>query len=54
MNAQVVKGETLRVILVDEKTKTVYVEGKGKATSTGKLNIEGFIDKAMSLPSFWR
>ncbi|HET7577784.1 MAG TPA: hypothetical protein VFK33_00780 [Bacillales bacterium] len=33
---------------------TVYVEGVGKATDVGELDMKGFIETAMSLPSFWR
>ncbi|GEB76173.1 hypothetical protein [Sporolactobacillus inulinus] len=34
--------------------KTVIVEGVGKATSVGELDMEKFIEIAMGLPSFWR
>lgn len=41
-----------KVIIVDEKT--VIVEGIGKATDVGELDIKKFIEVAMGLPSFWR
>jgi hypothetical protein len=47
-----VNGKKHKVIIVDEKT--VIVEGIGKATDVGTLDMEKFIDVAMSLPSFWR
>ncbi|OMC69147.1 hypothetical protein BK126_15385 [Paenibacillus sp. FSL H7-0326] len=34
--------------------KTVIVEGIGKATSVGELNMKMFITVAMGLPSFWK
>lgn len=53
MKKDIKEGKS-KITILDAKTKTVYVKGKGKVTSTGTFNIEGFIDKAMSLPSFWR
>jgi hypothetical protein len=41
-----------KVIVVDDKT--VIVEGIGKATDVGELDIKKFIEVAMGLPSFWR
>jgi len=34
--------------------KTVVVEGVGKATDHGELDMKKFIEVAMGLPSFWR
>lgn len=47
-----IKGKKHKVIKVDEKT--VVVEGIGKATDVGTLDMEKFIEVAMNLPSFWR
>ncbi|WP_163528806.1 hypothetical protein [Halobacillus ihumii] len=40
------------VVIVDDKT--VIIEGIGKATDVGELDVEKFIEVAMGLPSFWR
>jgi hypothetical protein len=52
MSKQLSKNNEKEIIIVDEKT--VIVEGIGKATGVGELDMEKFIDVAMSLPSFWR
>ncbi|WP_368974941.1 hypothetical protein NST61_18440 [Caldifermentibacillus hisashii] len=41
-----------KVIVVNDKT--IIVEEIGKATDVGKLDMEKFIEVAMSLPSFWK
>lgn len=41
-----------KVKIVDNKT--VVIEGIGKATDVGELDIKKFIEVAMGLPSFWR
>jgi hypothetical protein len=46
------KHNEAKVIIVDDKT--VAVEGIGKATDVGELDIKKFIEIAMGLPSFWR
>lgn len=38
--------------IIDDKT--IIVEGVGKATSVGELDLKRFIEVAMSLPSFWK
>lgn len=48
------KGKEPKVIVLDESTKAVYVEGIGKAIGVGTLDMKGFINKAMNMPSFWR
>lgn len=40
-----------KVIIVEDKT--VIVEGIGKATDVGELDMKKFIEVAMGLPSFW-
>jgi hypothetical protein len=40
-----------KIFIVDEKT--VIVEGIGKATDVGTLDMRKFIEVAMSLKSFW-
>lgn len=46
------KLKEANVTVVDEKT--VIVEGVGKATDIGELDVKKFIEIAMGLPSFWR
>ena len=46
------KQKENKVIIVDNRT--VIVEGIGKATDIGELDIKKFIEVAMGLPSFWR
>ncbi len=41
-----------KVIIVDDKT--VIIEGLGKVTDVGDLDVKRFIEVAMGLPSFWR
>lgn len=48
------KGKEHKVIVLDESAKAVYVEGIGKAIGVGTLDMKGFINKAMNMPSFWR
>lgn len=52
MIKQVATEKTLNVTMVNEKT--VFVEGIGKATDIGKLDLRKFIEVAMNLKSFWR
>lgn len=49
---QLTKNSKREITLVDDKT--VVVEGLGKATDVGTLDMEKFIEVAMNLPSFWR
>lgn len=41
-------------VIIDKGTNTIYIKGLGEVKEVGQLNLEGFIEKAMSLPSFWR
>lgn len=43
-----------KTVIIDERTNTMYIEGLGEVEEVGQLNLESFIEKAMSLPSFWR
>jgi len=54
MTKQGDKEKEPKVIVLDESTKSVYVEGIGKAIGVGTLDMKGFINKAMNMPSFWR
>jgi len=50
-NELLYKSDELIVTMIDEKTgKEVEI---GTVTSEGELNVEKFIEIAMSLPSFW-
>jgi hypothetical protein len=40
------------VTIIDDKT--VYVEGIGKASDAGRLDMRKFIEVAMNLNSFWK
>jgi D-arabinose 5-phosphate isomerase GutQ len=40
--------------IIENHEKTVIVEGVGKATSVGELDMKRFIEVAMGLPSFWK
>ncbi|WP_161783129.1 hypothetical protein [Pontibacillus yanchengensis] len=46
------KGKLELVEIIDEKT--IYIEGKGKATDVGELDMRKFIHEAMNLNSFWK
>jgi hypothetical protein len=44
--------EEPQAIINDDKT--LIVEGVGKVTSVGELDMKRFIEVALSLPSFWK
>ncbi|MFJ6211547.1 hypothetical protein [Lysinibacillus sp. NPDC092081] len=44
--------EESQAIIDDEKT--VIVEGVGKATRIGELDMKRFIEVALNLPTFWK
>jgi hypothetical protein len=46
------KHDEAKVVIVDDKI--VIVEGIGKATDVGTIDMKKFIEIAMGLPSFWR
>ncbi|GMO00643.1 hypothetical protein PthstB1num2_26830 [Parageobacillus thermoglucosidasius] len=52
MTKQKAKSKKPKVIVVNDKT--VIVEGIGKATDVGELDMRKFINVAMGLKSFWR
>jgi hypothetical protein len=47
-----IKGQQLTGTYLDEKT--IIIEGLGKVTKVGELDLRQFIRDAMSLPAFWR
>jgi hypothetical protein len=49
---KVINGKELTGTYLDEKT--IIIEGIGKVTKIGELDLKQFIKDAMSLPSFWK
>lgn len=47
-----IKGQQLTGTYIDDKT--IIIEGLGKVTKVGELDLRQFIKDAMSLPAFWR
>ncbi|WP_179123907.1 hypothetical protein [Paraliobacillus ryukyuensis] len=47
---KVIKGKETKGTYLDDDT--IYIEGIGKVTKTGELDLRQFIRNAMALPSF--
>ncbi|WP_185806887.1 hypothetical protein [Bacillus sp. HMF5848] len=52
MNKQEAKTKNTNIDIAENKT--VIIEGIGKASDVGELDIKKFINVAMNLKSFWR